>query len=44
MATRATKMVCGLGLAAFGGVLYYSYKQTLIDKLKENLPALYTDK
>ena len=44
MATRITKAACGLGLTAFGGVLYYTYKQTLIGKLKETMPELQNDK
>ena len=44
MATKGAKVACGLGLAAFGGVLYYTYKETVISKLRDKLPELVVDK
>ena len=44
MSNRAVKAVCGLGLTTFGGILYYTYKEALIGKLKEKIPELKTNK
>ena len=44
MSNRGVKAVCGLGLATFGGILYFTYKQTLIGKLKDKIPELQTNK
>ena len=44
MSNTGVKLACGLGLTTFGGVLYFTYKQALINKLKDKLPDLKDNK